>query len=217
MKDHDDVLDFLMSQPGVMPRLNDRVLSANNQYVDMTGSAPESSDWRSLSGRELVACFGRSAAYVSSSSSAHHVAPTTVWIVTDVASPSGRKLVLNALDHVDASRLVRVTVLHNPAAEDRTEHHLAYIGAVDASLSAGDSKMLRKLLKDASAQDLLLGVKRVTDFLPDGADIGQERLQLHLELVSRVLNFKPGQRGLVANGRVVGELSSIRRIRMPIR
>ena len=42
MKEDDNVMDFLMSQPNVMPRLNDRVLNtAGVKYVDMTGSVSD--------------------------------------------------------------------------------------------------------------------------------------------------------------------------------
>ena len=37
MKEDDNVIDYLMGQPNVMPRLNDRVLSTSTKYLDTTG------------------------------------------------------------------------------------------------------------------------------------------------------------------------------------
>lgn len=52
MKEEDNVLDFLMSQPNVMPRLNDRVLNtAGIKYVDMTGTAGDKKPLASMSAK----------------------------------------------------------------------------------------------------------------------------------------------------------------------
>ena len=66
LKDQDSVLDFLMGQPNVMPRLNDRVLSTNNKYLDMTGTGnADESDLKSLSSKDLIARFSASVKYIT--------------------------------------------------------------------------------------------------------------------------------------------------------
>ena len=38
LRDDDDCLDYMMKQPNIMPRLNDRILKADNAaFVDLTG------------------------------------------------------------------------------------------------------------------------------------------------------------------------------------
>ena len=40
MTDDDDCLDYVMKQPHIMPRLNDRILKDDNSvYLDFTGDA----------------------------------------------------------------------------------------------------------------------------------------------------------------------------------
>ena len=115
MKEDDNVIDFLMGQPNVMPRLNDRVLSTSAKYLDLTGVVASGiKDLTTLSSHQLTAAFADSISYLSSTTKAT-LSPLTVWMVTDVTSEAGRELVKNALEYLQNSRLVRFAVLHNPS------------------------------------------------------------------------------------------------------
>lgn len=206
MKEDDNVIDFLMSQPNVMPRLNERVLSTASKFVDLTGTVDSSAvgDLSSLPAQQLVAAFTDSVSYVSSNTKA--LTPITVWLVADVTADSGRKLVLDALDYVRNSRLIRLTLLHNP--ETSTEAAGQYIDAIDAVLSSNDLKLLAKLLKTENAEALIAGSKSAQDDFGIGpSQKSSFGLKLHQLVASRVLGFQPGQRGLIANGRIIGKTS----------
>lgn len=201
MKEDDNVIDYLMSQPNVMPRLNERVLSTSAKFIDTTGSIESGiEDISSLSSHQLVAAFSDSISYVSSTTKA--LTPITTWIIADVTQKAGRQLVLNALEYVRNSRLIRLSVLHNP--ESITDSSSQYIDAIDAALSSNDIKLLEKLLKTENAEAIISGAKSGSDFGVEPAQKSSFGVKLHHLVATRVLDFQPGQRGLVANGRVIG-------------
>ena len=210
MRDHDSVIDFLMSQSNVMPRLNDRVLSSTTRYLDMTGGANIDKDilvLDSLSTRDVVSRFIDSLSYVTSTSgpnasSKNKLTPITVWMVADVTEAAGRQLVRNALDYSGSSRLMRLSLVHNSKSPLK-DLQVEYAEMVDAALISGDIRLLNTLLKDVNAQALMDGSKSANDFGVAVLDSALQ-LELHNMLVSRALEFLPGQRGLVVNGRVIG-------------
>jgi UDP-glucose:glycoprotein glucosyltransferase len=126
-------------------------------------------------------------------------------MVADLTQHSGRELVQNALEYVRNSRLIRLSLLHNPQSSlTETANH--YLDIIDAVLSSNDIKLLDKLLKNENAEALISGVKTGSDFGVEPAQKSSFGLQLHQLLAGRVLEFQPGQRGLIVNGRVIGNI-----------
>jgi hypothetical protein len=82
-----------------------------------------------------------------------------------------------------------------------------YIDTIDAVLSSNDIKLLDKLLKTGNAEAIISGAKTGTDFGVEPAQKSSFGLKLHQLLAGRVLEFQPGQRGLIANGRVIGNIT----------
>ena len=206
MKESDNVIDFLMSQPNVMPRLNDRVLSSSTKYLDLTATVQGGNqDLADLSSRQLLATFADSINYVSSSTKA--LTPISVWLVADVTSSDGRALLQNGLDYIRNSRLMRLGLLHNLRQQPLSDPQVHYIETIESAISSNDVKLLDKLLKSANAEALLSGAKTAQDF---GVELVQQKsaygLKLHEMVVSRSLDFQPGQRGLLVNGRLIGPL-----------
>lgn len=205
MKEDDNVIDFLMGQPNVMPRLNDRVLSTSAKFIDLTGVVASGiKDLTTLSSHQLIAAFADSISYLTSTTKAA-LSPLTVWMVTDVTQEAGRELVKNALEYLGNSRLTRLTLLHNPSESSLSESALHYIETIDAALTSNDIKLLGKLLKKENAEALISGAKSGSDFSVEPTQKSSFGLKLHQLLAGRVLEFQPGQRGLIANGRVIGK------------
>lgn len=139
------------------------------------------------------------------SSSAKALTPITMWIVTDVTQSAGRELVRNALDYVRNSRLIRLSVVHNPAGSD-FEAAGRYASVLDAALATNDLKLLDKLLNADNAEKIMKGEKSAEDFNLQAAQRSSYGLELHRLVARKALDFQPGQLGLLVNGRVVGPL-----------
>ena len=177
MKEDDNVIDYLMGQPNVMPRLNDRVLSTSTKYLDTTGVVDSGiKELTSLSFHQLIAAFADSISYVSSNTRA--LTPITLWMVADLTQHSGRELVQNSLEYVRNSRLIRLSLLHNPQSS-LTESANQYLDIIDAVLSSNDIKLLDKLLKNENAEALISGFKTGSDFGVEPAQKSSFGLQLH--------------------------------------
>jgi len=209
MRDQSNVLDFLMSQPNVMPRLNDRVLSTATRYLDMTGGgAHGTKDVQLLSARDLTIRLADSTSYVASASSTKKLIPISTWLVADVTNPAGRQLVRNTIDYVRNSRLMRLGLVHNSGSL-LTSHQVEYVEMLQLALQTNDIRLLDNLLKEENALALMDGSKSSNDFglaLLDGNPVD---LELHQLFSRRALEFLPGQRGLVINGRVIGNSALI--------
>lgn len=104
LTDTDDVVDYLMNQPNVMPRLNQRILGKESAfYLDMSGSPSSSMDVHSLqrlSPRDMTATALENFKYfrVARKSDQHH--SMTYWIVGDLKAAESRELLLAALEHL---------------------------------------------------------------------------------------------------------------------
>lgn len=103
ISDQDDVIEHLMNQPNVMPRLNERVLNKDQSlYLDMTGTATTSMNVETLgklSSRDMTATAIENLKYFYISKKAKTLHTTTYWIVGDLRQLESRQLLLAALEH----------------------------------------------------------------------------------------------------------------------
>lgn len=104
LTDKDDVVDYIMAQPNVMPRLNQRILSKDgNVYLDVTGKASSLVDLNKLlqlSSRDMTATAISNLKYFTIPRKGlkyHHM---TYWIVGDLKCKLSRDLLKNALEHL---------------------------------------------------------------------------------------------------------------------
>uniref|UniRef100_A0A8C1FNU3 UDP-glucose ceramide glucosyltransferase-like 1 n=1 Tax=Cyprinus carpio carpio TaxID=630221 RepID=A0A8C1FNU3_CYPCA len=189
-----DVVDFLMEQANVVPRINPLILSSERRYLDFT-SSPGITFFTSSVEEEVL--YG-----------------VTMWIVADIEQPSGRQLLRNALKHMKSSSSnCRVGVINNPSGKP-TEDNSALYRAVWASLLTQSSKnMLDFSLK-------LLKEENVELLKQDSKDPGMDHdafekkfntmevdfLHSQQKYCKEVLKLKAGQRAVVSNGRVLSLL-----------
>uniref|UniRef100_A0A8C1V3H3 UDP-glucose ceramide glucosyltransferase-like 1 n=1 Tax=Cyprinus carpio TaxID=7962 RepID=A0A8C1V3H3_CYPCA len=186
-----DVVDFLMEQANVVPRINPLILSSERRYLDFTSSP----------GKEEV-LYG-----------------VTMWIVADIEQPSGRQLLRNALKHMKSSSSnCRVGVINNPSGKP-TEDNSALYRAVWASLLTQSSKNMLdfslKLLKEENVELLKQGTK-IKHLLKQGMDhdafekkfntMEVDFLHSQQKYCKEVMKLKAGQRAVVSNGRVLSLL-----------
>ena len=116
LRDEDDCLDYMMKQPNIMPRLNDRILKADNAaFVDLTGDALPSlqlENFATLNKDMMAGTLAKHLKYLTGSAGGSnkkdklHV--LTAWTVVDLERPQGRELFRGALTQFKASNQLRI-------------------------------------------------------------------------------------------------------------
>ncbi|XP_011488137.1 UDP-glucose:glycoprotein glucosyltransferase 2 isoform X3 [Oryzias latipes] len=218
-----DVVDYLMEQPNVVPRMNPLILSTDRKYLDFTGR-PVVDDWNDTSmfsfmdSRDRTAVMAKRMKYFTKTDEDGMTA-VSIWIVGDFEKVPGRKLLLNALKHVQrASPGMRLGVIDNPSGKPSEDNTVLY-RAVWASLLTQKNKaaaeFVQKLLKEESIQ-LLQQKTKIKDLLMQGMDVDAFEKKfntLEVDFIRSqqlfcqdVLKLLPGQRAVISNGRIIGLL-----------
>uniref|UniRef100_A0A671VVQ0 UDP-glucose ceramide glucosyltransferase-like 1 n=1 Tax=Sparus aurata TaxID=8175 RepID=A0A671VVQ0_SPAAU len=213
-----DVVDYLMEQANVVPRMNPLILSTDRQYLDFTAK-PVADDWDDttmfsyLDSRDKTAVMSKRMKYFTNNEDG--MSAVTMWIAGDFEKVSGRKLLLNALKHLKASPGVRVGVIDNPTgkpSEDNTVLYRAIWASLLTQKNKAAAEFVQKLLIDESSQLLQQGRTKMKDFLIQGMDEDAFEKKFNTmevdfirsqQLFCRdVLKLSPGQRAVISNGRV---------------
>uniref|UniRef100_A0A671STL3 UDP-glucose:glycoprotein glucosyltransferase 2-like n=1 Tax=Sinocyclocheilus anshuiensis TaxID=1608454 RepID=A0A671STL3_9TELE len=217
-----DVVDFLMEQTNVVPRINPLILSSERRYLDFT-SSPVADDWDDttmfsyLDSKDKTAVVSKKMKYFIRDEEVLY--GVTMWIVADIEQPSRRQLLRNALKHMKSSSSnCRVGVINNPSGKP-TEDNSALYRAVWASLLTQSSKNMLdftlKLLKEENVELLKQGTK-IKHLLKQGMDhdafekkfnmMEVDFLHSQQKYCKEVLKLKAGQSAVVSNGRVLSLL-----------
>lgn len=221
LTDSHNILDYLMEQKNVMPRLNQRILSSDSIYVDLTGQSesPIKTDVDDFSKEHLVSAVLSSLKYLTKRDD-QALRPLSIWVVGDYAKASGRSLLAAALSHMKSSNQLRLGVIHNPGDHLAEGDVINY--AIQVALNTLDrhhSKLfITKLVKESNAVAVISGEKRVAEFSVSNMDadafmnslknFDPAFMHLHSVFCQRILKIAPGERAVLVNGRVIGPLSS---------
>ncbi|XP_072034648.1 UDP-glucose:glycoprotein glucosyltransferase 1-like [Amphiura filiformis] len=222
INDRTDILEWLMDKPRVMPRLNPRVLSGDNQIVEFAGQLDakelNSTDFSTLSSTGMTASMIENIKYLTKREEST-LRPVTEWIVCDLATKPGRQLLHEAVKNLKSSNDVRVGVIHNPSSAPNKEAHwlarAAYTVQVTQTRNFAKN-FISKLLKESNYQSIVSGKSKVQDYEVNGMNMGKFNklfksddisiVESHQLFSGRVLGLSPGQRAIVANGRIFGPL-----------
>uniref|UniRef100_I3JP70 UDP-glucose ceramide glucosyltransferase-like 1 n=1 Tax=Oreochromis niloticus TaxID=8128 RepID=I3JP70_ORENI len=213
-----DVVDYLMEQANVVPRMNPLILSSDRKYLDLTATPDDWEDTYMFSyvdTRDKTAVIAKRMKYFTNSDE-DGMTPVTLWVAGDFQKVSGRKLLINALKHLKASPGVRVGVIDNPSEKPYDDNTVLY-RAIWASLLTQKNKaaaeFVHKLLKEESSQLLQQGTK-MKDLLMQGMDVDAFEKKfntLEVDFIHTqqlfcqdVLKLNPGQRAVISNGRILG-------------
>lgn len=216
LNDGEPVIDYLMKQPHVMPRLNQRILSAEDPtFLDVSGNPhPDLEDVSALaqlSNSDLTATLMKNLKYMGGKSTyekfmGYRLHFHSVWVVADLNHSDGRKLLQNALRFMKSTSGTRVAFVPNVDGSDAARSQLkkdlnALVWATINTLRPEEAtELVVKLLKQAEEGKDYEVPDSVLGFLP--------ATQLHLKMLrvycQRVLKLKASTNGLVANGRVLG-------------
>uniref|UniRef100_A0A673GI23 UDP-glucose ceramide glucosyltransferase-like 1 n=1 Tax=Sinocyclocheilus rhinocerous TaxID=307959 RepID=A0A673GI23_9TELE len=192
-----DVVDFLMEQANVVPRINPLILSSERRYLDFT-SSPVADDW------DDTTMFS----YLESKDKTAVVSKKMKYFIRDVC------YWFALVSFWRDSSNCRVGVINNPSGKP-TEDNSALYRAVWASLLTQSSKNMLdftlKLLKEENVELLKQGTK-IKHLLKQGMDhdafekkfntMEVDFLHSHQKYCKEVLKLKAGQRAVVSNGRV---------------
>uniref|UniRef100_A0A4W5PFA1 UDP-glucose ceramide glucosyltransferase-like 1 n=1 Tax=Hucho hucho TaxID=62062 RepID=A0A4W5PFA1_9TELE len=216
-----DVVDHLMDQANMVPRINPLILSTDRTYLDLTAS-PVVDNWEDatmfsyLDSKDKTAVIAKRMKYFTKNDE-DGINGVTVWIIGDFEKASGRRLLLNALKHLRASAGVRVGVIDNPSGGAPSEDSTVLYRAVWAALLTQKNKaaveFVQKILKEETVQLLQQGTK-MKNLLVKGMDADAFEKKFNTmevdfirsqQLFCRdVLKLHTGQRAVVSNGRILG-------------
>lgn len=115
LTDGDDVVDYVMNQPNVMPRLNERILNKDKSfYLDMLGEPSSTTNIQqllTLSPRDMTATAIENIKYFvgAEKNKAKPYKAMTYWILGDLDCPKARNLLVDALTHM----VLKICSLYN--------------------------------------------------------------------------------------------------------
>ncbi|KAL3049428.1 hypothetical protein OYC64_008810 [Pagothenia borchgrevinki] len=224
-----DVVDFIMNQANVVPRINPRVLSTSRTYLDLSDTnnffIDDYARFSTLDTKEKSTAVANSLNYMTkkgmTSTNRHddgYIRPVTFWVVGDFDKPSGRQLLYDAIRHMKTSNDVRLGMINNPSAavSAETSRVARAIWAAMQTQSANNAKnFITKLAKEETAAALEEGAD-IGDFAVGGMDVSLFKdaydgpkfdfLLSHAAYCRDVLKLKKGQRAVISNGRIIGPL-----------
>nr|XP_019953448.1 PREDICTED: UDP-glucose:glycoprotein glucosyltransferase 1 [Paralichthys olivaceus] len=226
--DH-DVVDFIMNQANVVPRINPRVLSTSRTHLDLSDTnnffVDDYARFSTLDVKQKSTAVANSLNYMTkkgmTSTNRHddgYIRPVTFWVVGDFDKPSGRQLLYDAIRHMKTSNNVRLGMINNPsvALSSETSHVARAIWAAMQTQSANNAKnFITKMAKEETATALQRGVD-IGEFAVGGMDVSLFKdaydspkfdfLLSHAAYCRDVLKLKKGQRAVISNGRIIGPL-----------
>uniref|UniRef100_A0A8C7JBL7 UDP-glucose ceramide glucosyltransferase-like 1 n=1 Tax=Oncorhynchus kisutch TaxID=8019 RepID=A0A8C7JBL7_ONCKI len=202
-----DVVDHLMDQANMVPRINPLILSTDRTYLDLT----DTTMYSYLDSKDKTAIIAKRMKYFTKNDE-DGINGVTVWIVGDFEKASGRRLLLNALKHLRASAGVRVGVIDNPSGGAPSEDSTVLYRAVWAALLTQKNKaaveFVQKILKEETVHPADVGswdVGMDADAFEKKFNTMEVDFIRSQQLFCRdVLKLHTGQRAVVSNGRILG-------------
>eukprot|EP00076_Gallus_gallus_P013988 XP_015132664.1 UDP-glucose:glycoprotein glucosyltransferase 1 isoform X2 [Gallus gallus] len=216
-----DVVEYIMNQPNVVPRINSRILTSDREYLDLTGMnnfyVDDFARFSTLDSKDKTAAVANSMTYLTKRDDSF-VRPVTFWIVGDFDKPSGRQLLYDAIKHQKSSNNVRISMINNPSEEPNSSNTIvakAIWAALQTQTSNNAKNFITKMAKEEIAKALEAGAD-ILEFAVGGMDtnIFKEAFESpkvdfilsHAIYCRDVLKLKKGQRAVISNGRIIGPL-----------
>lgn len=219
---HDqDVVEYIMSQPNVVPRINSRVLTAEREYLDLTANnnlfVDDYARFSVLDSQGKTAAIANSMNYLTKKDDSF-IRPVTFWIVGDFDSASGRQLLYDAIKHQKSSNNIRISMINNPNKEisyENTQISRAIWAALQTQTSNSAKNFITKMVKEDTAEALAMGAD-IREFSVGGMDFSlfkevfesskMDFILSHAVYCRDVLKLNKGQRAVISNGRIIGPL-----------
>ncbi|XP_046423993.1 UDP-glucose:glycoprotein glucosyltransferase isoform X1 [Neodiprion fabricii] len=205
----DDVIDYIMNQPNVMPRLNERVLKVEkHNWLDLIGSMPETNEISKWSSQDTSNWLMERMKYVyiSRRSAVHHL--FTFWIVVDLNLSIDRQLLREAFEYVKSNADVRISIIVN-GIENNSRPEIDINKVVLAALNALSSEEAMRFILQVTQDD---AISLITNgkYEIENEDVKKKvdeqtmTLEVHKHYVRNALHLESGMRAIICNGRIIG-------------
>ncbi|XP_016841360.1 UDP-glucose:glycoprotein glucosyltransferase isoform X1 [Nasonia vitripennis] len=204
----DDVVDFLMNQPNVMPRLNERVLKAEkNNWLNLIGSLPTDTDYKKWSSQDISTWLMENLKYlyIPRKTVTNHL--YTLWIAADLELPAGRKLMKEALDYLESNTDARGSLIINSESTSKPESNINKIAlaAISALPVEKSFDYVRNLINNETFELIQNGEFVIEDEKVKEQLKHQELLiSVQQHYAKHVLSLSSNGRIVVFNGRILG-------------
>lgn len=122
LTDRENIQNWVLNQPEVLPRLNARLLTEPSAYLQLNDIRPCGDayivigDESKLNASRRAQCLLESLKYLAKSDDQESGSPTrwlSVWLVGDMNVARGRELLVNGLRALKKSNNLRISVIHN--------------------------------------------------------------------------------------------------------
>ncbi|KAK2497880.1 hypothetical protein MC885_008822, partial [Smutsia gigantea] len=222
INDQTNAIDFLMDKNNVVPRINPLILHTKPQYLNListsvTADIEDFSTFFFLDSQDKSAVITKNMYYLTQEDY-DVIYSVSLWIIADFDEPSGRKLLFSALEYMKTSVHSRLGVIYNPTSKINEENTAISRGILAAFLTQ-KNRFLRNLLWKFSTEKIATAVysgDKIKAFLSEGMDknafekkyntVGVNIFRTHQLFCQDVLKLRPGEIGVVSNGRFLGPL-----------
>lgn len=204
-----DILDYLMSQKHVIPRLNKKILHTNEdvKFVDLSW-IPRYDELitkvkpSETSAATQLAHLNRQMAYLINSDSACHA--ISMWLVADFGTVAGQQLLHTSVNYLrESSKNMRIGLVHREFNEAAVllQSLLRSVESGSKSLQLF-AKLNRKSLT-ADTIKLLLSSEQSEKFEQIRGQLHAKDFELDVAVAGEVLNVGPDEFAIVINGKVI--------------
>nr|XP_012149315.1 PREDICTED: UDP-glucose:glycoprotein glucosyltransferase isoform X2 [Megachile rotundata] len=209
----DDVVDYIMNQPNVMPRLNERILkSEKHTWLNLIGTLPNDEEYTKWSPEDLSTWLMTKLNYlfVPRRTNVHHL--YTFWIVTNLNDAKGRQLLREAFEYIESNADVRITIIINPATDtdnavNAIDINRIALTAINVLPTDKALHFVRNIIKEDVVTDIISGKFDIQEeAVKEKLQQETEELSVHQYYVKTVLKLAKGVTAIVCNGRLIGPL-----------
>uniref|UniRef100_A0A8C2TXT2 UDP-glucose ceramide glucosyltransferase-like 1 n=1 Tax=Coturnix japonica TaxID=93934 RepID=A0A8C2TXT2_COTJA len=212
-----NVVEYIMNQPNVVPRINSRILMSDREYLDLT--AMSKGCFSFLCMLTLFFLQTKLSSQISPSTfppprlspaDDSFVRPVTFWIVGDFDKPSGRQLLYDAIKHQKSSNNVRISMINNPSEEPNSSNTIV-AKAIWAALQTQTSNNAKNFITKMAKEEIAKALEAGADILEFAVGVSMDEafespkvdfILSHAVYCRDVLKLKKGQRAVISNGRV---------------
>jgi UDP-glucose:glycoprotein glucosyltransferase len=215
--DSTDIYKYFMSKPNVLQRLSKHVSNMKNKKIDMSGRSVPPTNIKSLTNNQISALVRDHMSYLFNKDGEFTTKLITLWIVSDLTTPTGRRLALEGLKFALSRDTVRVGFMHNPAPNSthsishvieavlQSQGHQVSIEVITAlfrmdGLHLNNMSIIMNEMKEIQKFKLAKFESKYDEMLSSNVWLYQ------VEFIRNVLSLSPGQHAILSNGRLVGPI-----------